>query len=135
MAPHVYVPEGVLAFSYSRSGGPGGQNVNKVSSKAELRLALHQIPISARARARLARLAGRRLTDEGELILTCEEDRSQSRNRAACFDKLRELIVQALMEPKVRRKTKPSKGSVQRRLDEKKTRARTKRGRGRHEAE
>ena len=130
VAPGVRVAVSALRFAYSRSGGPGGQNVNKVSTKAELRVAIDDLPISSRARARLATLAGRRLTETGELILVSESERSQSGNRAACVAKLREMLVQALVEPKVRRKTKPSKGSKERRLKEKKARGAIKRGRG-----
>lgn len=130
LAPGVRVPGAAVTVAFSRSGGPGGQNVNKVSTKAELRIRLDEIPISHRARARLAGLAGRRLTDAGELLLVCESERSQSRNRAECFEKLRDLLVQAMAEPKVRRKTRPTRGSVERRIREKKSRSDIKRGRG-----
>jgi ribosome-associated protein len=130
LAPGVRVPASVVTFSYSRSGGPGGQNVNKVSTKAELRVHINDIPISHRARARLTTIAGRRLTDAGELIVVSEAERSQSGNRAECLAKLREMLVQALVEPKVRRKTKPSRGSKERRLKEKKSRGQIKKGRG-----
>lgn len=146
IAPGISVPEGLLQWQYSRSGGPGGQNVNKVSTKAELRIAVDALPLSPRVRRRLRELAGRRIAgsetviDEltgqsrergGELILTSESERSQSGNRAECLARLRELLVQAMAVPKVRRKTKPSKASKQRRLDEKKRRGDIKRGRGR----
>lgn len=145
VAPGVTVPEGSLRWQYSRSGGPGGQNVNKVSTKAELRVAVDSLPISARVRRRLRDLAGRRIAgaetvvDEltgqahergGELIITSESERSQSGNKAECLARLRELLVQAAAVPKARRKTKPSKASKQRRLDEKKRRGEIKRGRG-----
>ncbi len=145
VAPGVSVPEGVLRWQYSRSGGPGGQNVNKVSTKAELRIAVDALPISARVRRRLRELAGRRIAGAetviddltgqprergGELIIISESERSQSGNKAECLTRLRELLVQAAAIPKVRRKTKPSKASKQRRLDEKKRRGDIKRGRG-----
>lgn len=120
----------VVKFSFSRSGGPGGQNVNKVSTKAELRVKLADLPIPGRVKTRLATLAGRRVNDEGELVLVSEAERSQSGNRAECMAKLRELLVQALAEPKIRRKTKPSRGSKERRIREKKSRGDIKRGRG-----
>jgi ribosome-associated protein len=137
IAPGVRVAWGVLRFAYSRSGGPGGQNVNKVSTKAELRIDVEAIPISGRARSRLRKLAGRRIagaTTEvnefgasrevgGELIIASETERSQSGTREECLERLRELIVQALVEPKPRRKTKPTRGSVERRITEKKRRS------------
>ncbi len=144
LAPGVTVPEGLLRWQYSRSGGPGGQNVNKVSTKAELRIGVDELPISQRARRRLRELAGRRIagsqtvTDEfgvthevgGELIITSETERSQSGNRHECLARLRELLVQAMHVPKVRRKTKPSRASKARRVDEKKRRGDIKRSRG-----
>jgi ribosome-associated protein len=129
LAPGVAVSPDVVQFSYSRSSGPGGQNVNKLSTKAELRVRVDDLPISHRARGRLAALAGRRLTDAGEVLIVSETERSQSANRAECLSKLRELLVQAMHEPKVRRKTKPSRGSKERRLQEKKSRGQIKRGR------
>lgn len=146
IAPGVAVPESVLQWQFSRSGGPGGQNVNKVSTKAELRLGVEALPVSGRVKRRLRELAGRRIvgaetfTDPvtgtshergGELILTSESERSQSGNKAECLSRLRELLVQAMAVPKVRRKTKPSKASKARRVDEKKRRGEIKKGRGR----
>jgi ribosome-associated protein len=142
------VPEAVLQWQFSRSGGPGGQNVNKVSTKAELRIDVEALPISGRVKKRLRELAGRRIagaetvTDPltgaahdrgGQLILTSESERSQSGNKAECLVRLRELLIEAMHIPKVRRKTKPSKGSKQRRMDEKKRRGEIKKGRGRLE--
>lgn len=143
IAPGVVVPEGLLRWQYSRSGGPGGQNVNKVSTKAELRIGVDELPISNRARRRLRELAGRRIAgsqtvvDEqgqphergGELILTSETERSQSGNRSECLARLRELLVEAMHVPKVRRKTKPSKASQRRRVEGKKIRGEIKRRR------
>lgn len=146
LAPGVTVPESVVRWQYSRSGGPGGQNVNKVSTKAELRIAVDDLPISARVRARLRELAGRRIVgtetviDEltgraheraGELVITSESERSQGGNRAGCLARLRELLVQAAAVPKVRRKTRPSRASKERRLESKARRSDIKRGRGR----
>lgn len=147
IAPGVTVPGGVLRWAFSRSAGPGGQNVNKLSTKAELRVDVEDLPISGRARARLRGLAGRRIlgvqtfTDEegrprergGELLLTAETERSQSANKQECLDKLRDLIVRAMVEPKVRRKTKPTRASKERRLEGKKRRGDIKRGRQRGE--
>jgi ribosome-associated protein len=130
LAPGVTVPEGMLVFSTSRSGGPGGQHVNKTESKVELRVPLHAIVgLGLRALDRLAVLAGERLTADGELILTCEETRSQRQNRELVIERLGELIREARAVPKVRRPSKPTWGSKQRRLGEKSQRAEVKRQR------
>jgi ribosome-associated protein len=129
IAPGVRVGGDVLRLSYSRSAGPGGQNVNKLSTKAELRVWLRELPIPHRALARLRAFAGSRVTDAGELLLVAQSERSQTRNREICLEKLRELVVRAMVEPKVRRKTKPSRGSVERRIREKKSRSQVKRDR------
>lgn len=131
IAPGVAVPSDTLRFSFAQSGGPGGQNVNKRATKAELRLRLDDLPIPGDARERLADLAGRRLTEAGELVITSEEYRSQARNRAACLERLREMIVRALVRPRRRRPTRPTRGSVERRLTEKKQTGARKRSRGR----
>jgi ribosome-associated protein len=138
LAPGVFIPagSGALRFAFSRSSGPGGQNVNKVATKAELRLRIADLPgaVSDRARARLRKLAGRRLVrggtaDQDEMIIVSESERSQARNKSECLAKLRELLVAAMAEPKVRRKTRPTRGSKERRLEEKKGRSKIKRGR------
>jgi ribosome-associated protein len=129
LAPGVFVPESALTYSFSRSSGPGGQNVNKLSTKAELRLSLAELPIPADAKHRLADLAGARLTDAGELIIVADEHRSQSRNKSEALARLRELIVRALVRPKKRRPTRPSKGSVERRIEAKKREGARKRDR------
>ena len=149
VAPGVVVSEGQLNWSFSRSSGPGGQNVNKLSTKAELRVAVDELPISGRVRGRLRSIAGgkiigastetrvledgRTVTREvgGELVLVSQSERSQSANKAECLAKLRELLVHAQHEPKVRRKTRPSRGSVERRLESKKRTSEKKRERGR----
>src|SRR3954453_1295175 len=118
LAPGVRVPESALRFQFARSGGPGGQNVNKVNTKAELWVRLDGITgLSPRAMARLRDLAGRRVTDAGEIHLSAETERRQQANRAAALERLRELIVAAQREPKVRRKTCPSRAAKQRRLE------------------
>jgi ribosome-associated protein len=143
IAPGVRVHESVLRFSFARSSGPGGQNVNKLETKAELRVGVEDLPVPGRVKARLRSLAGDRITgaetfvDEdgrsrtrgGELMLTSQEHRSQSQNKSACMDKLRELLVAAMAEPKIRRKTRPSRGSIERRLESKKRRGDIKRDR------
>ncbi|MBX3358288.1 MAG: aminoacyl-tRNA hydrolase [Phycisphaeraceae bacterium] len=129
LAPGVSVPGDAVRFAFSRSGGPGGQNVNKVATKAELRIALGVLSISPSARHRLIALAGRRLTDAGDLVIVSESERSQGRNRDECLSKLRDLLVRAMAEPKVRRRTRPTKGSKERRLREKKARGEIKKRR------
>lgn len=129
LAPGVRVPENAVRFSFTSSAGPGGQNVNKRATKAELRLALADLPIPEPARARLAALAGQRLTEAGEILIASDEHRSQGRNRAECLDRLRDLIVRALVAPKKRRPSRPTRGSIERRLDTKRKRSEAKRRR------
>jgi ribosome-associated protein len=129
LAPGVFVRADALRFAFSSSSGPGGQNVNKRATKAELRVRLLELPISAGARHRLERLASHRVTGDGELVIEADEHRSQSQNKAACVDRLGELVLLALPEPKVRKKTRPSAGSKARRLESKKRRGKTKQGR------
>lgn len=124
LAPGVRVPESALRVQFARSSGPGGQNVNKLNTKAEIWIGLDALAphLSYRAMARLERLAGRRLTRERQLHFSGEASRSQEQNRRQAFQRLRELLIAAMVEPKIRRKTKPSRGSKQRRLDQKKHR-------------
>ncbi len=123
LAPGVSVPTDAITISFVRSSGPGGQNVNKRSTKAQLRIAVDAIPLNQRAHTRLCRLARGSINTQGELVLSADDTRSQSRNRRACMDRLRELIMRALIEPKQRRATKPTKGSIRRRLENKKQRS------------
>lgn len=129
LAPGVTVPENAVDLAAVRSSGPGGQNVNKVSTKVELRLDTSALHIPAWARERLAVLAGRRLTDDGVLCIAADEHRSQSRNRSECFERLRMLLLEAMTRPKKRVKTKPTKSSQRRRMDEKSRRGQVKKGR------
>lgn len=133
LAPGVRVPETAIGLAFVRSSGPGGQNVNKRATKCQLRIALDAIPLSAAARARLVALAGSSLTDAGEILIQDDSTRSAARNREACMDRLRELVVRALVAPKKRRPTKPSRGAVQRRIDDKKQRGEKKQRRQRPE--
>ncbi|MCA9282452.1 MAG: aminoacyl-tRNA hydrolase [Phycisphaeraceae bacterium] len=116
LAPGARAPADAVRFSATRSTGPGGQNVNKRSTRVELRISVDAIEMPGDARTRLVRMAGSRLTAEGELILASEEHRSQKRNKDECLERLRELLVRAMVKPKPRKKTKPSKGSKERRL-------------------
>jgi ribosome-associated protein len=123
----ITIPEDELTWTFARSGGPGGQNVNKVNTKTELWVPIAAIiGMSEAAKSRLAKLAGFRLTLAGEIHIAAENHRTQEGNRSEAFDRLRDLIVQAMHVPKARRKTKPSKGAKRRRLDEKKRRGEVK---------
>jgi ribosome-associated protein len=124
------IPDDELEFSFSRSSGPGGQNVNKVSSKATLRWgaqASRQLPPGVRERF-LAKY-GNQLTKDGDLVIYSQEFRDQPKNIEACREKLRAMIASIVIPPKKRRPTKPTKGSKVRRLNDKKSRSQLKEGR------
>jgi len=123
LAPGVFAPADAVRLQYARSGGPGGQNVNKVNSKAELWLRVDAvIGLSERAIERLRAAAGRRLTAAGEIHLVSESERGQEGNRAEVFERLREMMLRATVEPKARRKGKPSRAQKAKRLEKKKRR-------------
>ena len=123
VAPGVTAPDAAIRLQYARSSGPGGQNVNKVNTKAELWVTVAAlVGLTDAARVRLSALAGSRLTAAGQVHIAADNRRSQEMNRAEAFDRLRELIVQAQHAPKPRVKRKVSKGAKRRRLDAKKRR-------------
>jgi ribosome-associated protein len=120
IAPGISIPADALDFRAVRAGGPGGQHVNKVSSKVELRVHLDRIMgLAPDQRLRLEQLAGFRLTQDGELVITAAESRHQFANRQEAQTKLIELIQRSLVAPKARRATKPSRGAKERRLESK----------------
>ena len=132
ITPRVSIPVGELRFSFARSGGPRRHNVNKVSSKAELRWTPStSSALSAEDRAWLLTKLGGRLTTEGELIVVSEKTRDQIVNREDATEKFAAIVKAALFRPKPRRATKPSRGAKERRLGAKKRRAEIKSGRGR----
>lgn len=127
VGPGVFLSASAMRFQFARSGGPGGQNVNKLNTKAELWVRPEDLRgMHPEAVGRLRNLAGKRLTKEGEIHIAAETARTQEGNRAAVLERLRELIVAAKHRPKIRRKTKPSKAARERRFQEKKKRGETK---------
>jgi ribosome-associated protein len=124
------IPEDELRFTFARSGGPGGQNVNKVSSKAIMHWDFAaNATLPADVKDRLRRYNSKRLTTEGLLVIQGQRYRDQGKNIEDCRAKLREMILEALTPPKVRRPTRPSRGSKRRRLDAKRRQAQRKEGR------
>ena len=121
---HISIDESEISESFIRASGPGGQNVNKLSSAVQLRFDVRHSPsLPDDVRARLERLAGRRLTREGVLVIIAQRHRTQERNRADALERLIELIERAAVAPVPRRPTKPTKGSRERRLESKKRRS------------
>jgi ribosome-associated protein len=131
ISPNVVIPDEELEWKFIRSSGPGGQNVNKVSSAAQLRFLLPlNTSLTAAVRNRLRRLAGQKLVDDGSILFKSMSERSQEGNRRAAQERLEALIRAAMIEPKIRKKTRPTKGSQERRIESKKRRGATKQGRG-----
>jgi ribosome-associated protein len=128
ITPSIQIDEQELDFVFIRSPGPGGQNVNKVSSAVQLRFNARESPaLPQEVKQRLFKLAGRRLTSEGILIIEARQYRSQEQNRQAAKERLRRLIQQAAVPPKPRRKTRPTRASILLRLEAKRKRSKIKR--------
>jgi ribosome-associated protein len=119
-----------IEISFVRASGPGGQNVNKLSTAAQLRFDTTRIALPEDARLRLARLAGSRMTKDGVIVIHAQRFRTQERNRADAIDRLLELLREAMLRPITRRPTKPTLGSKKRRLEGKKRRSDVKANRG-----
>ena len=131
ITPQIVIPDDELEWKFIRASGPGGQNVNKVSSAVQLRFLLpHNTSLPVAARNRLRAAAGQKLNDDGTILFTARSERSQEQNRSAALERLAALIRAALVEPKIRRKTRPTKGSQERRIESKKRRGATKSQRG-----
>jgi ribosome-associated protein len=117
----IRIPDDEFRWEYARSGGPGGQNVNKVASKATLRWAVAaSLSIPPAVKQRLLAAHPAHVTVEGEFLVTSQKYRDQERNRQDCLDKLADMLRRAAVPPKVRRPTKPTKASDRRRLEDKK---------------
>jgi ribosome-associated protein len=133
---NILIPDEDLSVAFVRAGGPGGQNVNKVSSAVQLRFALNASQaLSPAVKNRLRALAGRRVTDDGSLLIIARSQRSQEQNRREAEQRLADLIRAAAIEPKTRRATRPTLGSKVRRLEGKTRRSTVKRGRSRVSAD
>ncbi|HDQ46341.1 MAG TPA: aminoacyl-tRNA hydrolase [bacterium] len=132
ITPEIRLDESELSFEFIRSSGPGGQNVNKVATAAQLRFDVpHSKSLPAEVKARLITLAGNRLTKEGCLLIRAQRYRTQEQNRQDALARLATLIRKAAVRPKHRIPTRPTRRSEERRLDAKRRRGRIKAGRGR----
>jgi ribosome-associated protein len=128
VARGILIPEAAVEWRAVRSSGPGGQNVNKVASKVDLRVDLAAVTgLSAPARARLAVLAASRVDADGRLVVTSQRTRDQHRNLEDARDKVRKLVERAMREPRPRRVTQPSRAATERRLRKKHVRSDVKR--------
>jgi ribosome-associated protein len=124
------IDENEIEIAFVRASGPGGQNVNKLSTAAQLRFDTRRVSLPADAAARLLRLAGQRMTKDGVIVIHAQRFRTQERNRSDAIDRLLELLREAMVRPTPRRPTRPTLGSKQRRLEGKKRRGDIKARRG-----
>lgn len=128
VTPELRIPLSEVRVTFARSSGPGGQNVNKVNTKAVLHWPAAQSPaLPDPVRQRLLAANRRRINARGELVLSSQRFRDAGRNAADCLEKLRALVARAAVVPKRRRPTRPTRGSVRKRLEQKRRAARTKR--------
>lgn len=128
LVPGIVLPRQALRFTFSRGSGPGGQNVNKVNARVQLKVAMSAIEaaIGPEAAARLRARAASRITESDDLLLTAEDSRSQHTNRRTCLSRLGALLVEAQREPRVRKPTRPGRAAQQRRIESKTHRSRIK---------
>jgi ribosome-associated protein len=132
VSPSLIIPDRELEMSFVRASGPGGQNVNKVSSAVQLRFALAaNASLSEPVKNRLRALAGRRLTEDGAILIIARNHRTQEANRREALERLADLIQRALVAPRVRKATKPTRAAKERRLEAKSQRRGTKQKRAR----
>lgn len=131
ITPALAIADSEIEERFVRASGPGGQNVNKVATAVQLRYDVARSALPPDVRDRLRALAGSRLTDEGVLVIDARAHRTQLQNREEARQRLADVIRRALVRPKKRTKTRPSRAAKERRLESKKRRAQTKRGRGR----
>lgn len=129
VTPEIQILDSELDFSFTRSSGPGGQNVNKVNSKAVLRWNFISSAIPYGVKLRFQAAHGNRLTKEGDFLVTSDRFRDQGRNLADCQEKLRELLLAVALPPKPRKKTKPTRSSQERRHTTKRKQGEKKRNR------
>jgi ribosome-associated protein len=128
--PDFELPEEALSETFLAASGPGGQNVNKVATACQLRCDVFKLGLAPDAYQRLKQLAGSRLTNDGEIVITARSHRTQEANRQEARERLADLVARARIRPIKRRKTKPSKAAKAKRVDEKKGRGAIKQGRG-----
>jgi ribosome-associated protein len=130
VTPHLSIDEDEIVFDFVTASGPGGQNVNKVASAAQLRFDASRSPaLNPALRARLAKLAGRRMTKDGVIVIQAQRFRSQEQNRRDALDRLVALLASAAVVPKARRRTRPTLAAKERRLTAKRHRSERKRTR------
>lgn len=135
VTPELTVDESAIEERFVQSAGPGGQNVNKVATAVELRFITHRAALPESVYQRLLKLAGRRISADGVLVIQAQRYRSQARNRDDARQRLRDLLRAAATAPKPRRPTRPTRASVRRRLEDKRQTAERKRARQKPERE